>query len=70
MTPTDCTENCRREVVCRKCKRTKAPVGRDIGAAMHGARCTAECPSYFDDPSPGHLWPGEEFPERTWTESK
>lgn len=64
---TDCTENCRREVTCRTCTKTKAPYGRDVAAAAGGSRCTVDCPGYFNDPRPGHLWPGEAFPARTWT---
>jgi hypothetical protein len=65
---TDCKESCRREVVCRKCGKTKAPHGRSIAPAMAGVLCDTDCPDYFNDPRPGHLWPREEFPERTWSE--
>ncbi len=62
---TDCTENCRREVTCDKCGRTKAPRGRAIPVAMAGGLCDPDCPDYYNEPRPGHLWPREDFDERT-----
>ena len=70
MSPTDCTENCRAQVDCRVCKRRKAPHGRSVAPAMAGGLCDPDCAGYFNDPKPPHLWPGEEFPERTWTDAR
>ncbi len=54
----DCTEKCERMPECATCHKTKKPIGRD--AAAHGpSYCDHECPGYRQEPTPGHLWPGE-----------
>lgn len=52
-----CTvESCEYAPKCRKCGRTKKPIGRD---SLDNGKCDRDCPGYSEDPTPGHLWPGE-----------
>ena len=45
---------------CPTCHRSKAPLGRDVAAAMAGAYCHwDECDDYRNDPKPSSFWPGE-----------
>ena len=47
--------------ICLKCGRPKAPIGRDVAAAVADSYCHwAECDGYRNEPYPGSLWPGEE----------
>ena len=47
-------------VECVRCRRTKAPRGRSVAAAMGNSMCTDDqCKGYREDPKPGDLWPGE-----------
>lgn len=53
------TDNIAQSVTCTTCRRTKAPIGRDVAAAAAGAYCDRECPGYTAEPHPGTRWPGE-----------
>lgn len=53
----DCTIECERRVTCSRCGRIKNPVGRSAPAEIYG--CDSDCPGYREEPTPGHLWPGE-----------
>lgn len=55
----DCTEKCARMPECALCGRRKAPIGRDVAAAMGGSYCNDPCSGYRQEPHPGHLWPEE-----------
>ncbi len=59
MTP--CTEKCRAPVVCMRCHLRKKPIGRDAGAAQANSLCDYECPGYYEEPRPPHLWPNEDL---------
>lgn len=52
----DCTVDCERMPHCEICGRTKKPIGRDVIKADY---CNDECEGYRQEPTPGHLWPGE-----------
>lgn len=55
-----CGAACERQPSCRTCGRLKAPRGRDTAAVAAPGYCTpTDCQGYGEDPSPGHLWPGE-----------
>lgn len=41
---------------CTACGRPKAPIGRDVPAAMHGDLCTEECYAYRWPPTPPSDW--------------
>ena len=58
-----CTEACRTPVRCATCRRMKAPRGRSVpvGKAGRTVLCTFECPGYYDNPQPPHLWPTEDL---------
>ena len=60
----NCTELCERMPACSTCHRSKVPHGRDVAAAAHGSYCDSDCPGYRDEPTSGHLWPGELDRER------
>lgn len=45
------------QVLCRRCGRTKKPLGRD--APLSESYCDHDCPGYVQPPLPGILWPGE-----------
>lgn len=49
-------------VVCARCGRDKAPVGRSIPLPMcGGALCERDlCSGYAEEPFPDCRWPGEE----------
>jgi hypothetical protein len=51
-----CTTWCERTVHCTVCHRSKRPVGRD---SMDNGLCDRDCFGYLQEPTPGHLWPGE-----------
>ena len=53
----DCTIECERMPTCTVCGLTKKPNGRDAG--MESRFCDGDCKGYYQDPTPGHLWPGE-----------
>jgi hypothetical protein len=55
----DCTEECERMPECKVCRKRKAPRGRDVPAVAAGSYCDRDCAGYYQDPEPGHLWPGE-----------
>lgn len=59
MDDTDCTIHCERQVECVVCHKTKKPAGRDVPAPCANSYCDSDCPGYYKDPTPGHLWPGE-----------
>lgn len=47
-------------VVCPKCHRTKAPMGRSLPHEVYNSYCNRdECPFYWDAPRAGSLFPGE-----------
>jgi hypothetical protein len=52
----NCTIDCERVPECVVCRRPKKPCGRDN---VDNGRCDSDCPGYYRDPQPGHLWPGE-----------
>ncbi len=54
-----CTTKCERVVTCTMCHRRKPPTGRDVASAQAGSFCEHKCPGHNEEPSPGHLWPGE-----------
>lgn len=58
-----CKESCRRRVTCAVCQKTKLPRGRSAPMEMYGVDCSSECPGYYQDPKPGHLWPYESLTE-------
>ena len=53
----DCTRHCERMPECATCHKTKKPNGRS--APLSSYYCDSDCPGYGQDPTPGHLWPGE-----------
>ena len=53
----DCTIECERSPTCTVCYRHKQPSGRS--APMDSCGCNPDCPGYYQEPTPGHLWPGE-----------
>lgn len=55
----NCTIDCERRVNCVICNQTKGPRGRSIAPEMANSYCGWDCPGYTQEPSPGHLWPGE-----------
>lgn len=55
----DCTVECERMPTCATCDKTKAPRGRSVPMECARGYCDSECPGYFTEPTPGHLWPGE-----------
>lgn len=55
----DCTIECERRPTCTVCGRSKWPNGRSVPMACHGGGCDSDCPGYYQEPRPGHLWPGE-----------
>lgn len=55
----DCTEACEAEVRCTVCKLRKAPRGRSVAMEAASSYCHMDCTGYWQDPQPGHLWPGE-----------
>jgi hypothetical protein len=55
----DCNEECERRAECLTCHREKAPVGRSVPMEAANGYCTDECTGYREDPTVGHLWPGE-----------
>jgi hypothetical protein len=55
----NCTTDCERRPECARCHRTKAPIGRSVPLAACGSYCDSDCPGYREEPTPGHLWPGE-----------
>jgi hypothetical protein len=44
-------------VTCTTCGRTKQPVGRSVPLGFGG--CGPECPGFYLEPLPSHLWPRE-----------
>jgi hypothetical protein len=44
-------------VECESCGLEKKPIGRSAPLGMY--LCNQDCPSYYNDPRPGSLWPGE-----------
>lgn len=54
-----CVERCRARVQCTMCKKTKAPRGRSVPLPMGGSLCDMDCPGYYEQPEPPHLWPSE-----------
>ena len=44
-------------VECTECRQRKSPIGRS--APLGAYLCDYECPGYYLEPIPGHLWPGE-----------
>ena len=46
-------------VICAKCDRSKAPLGRSVPMPMSGTLCDDGCPGYRADPKPECRWPGE-----------
>jgi hypothetical protein len=44
-------------VECESCGLEKTPLGRSAPLGMY--LCTRDCPSYYNAPKPGSLWPGE-----------
>lgn len=54
-----CTPECERAPICTVCHRYKQPVGRSVPLEMTNGVCSYECLGYLQDPTPGHLWPGE-----------
>lgn len=55
----DCTVACEATQVCVQCHKHKKPIGRSAPLAMAGGLCDSDCPGYYQDPKPGHLWEGE-----------
>ena len=55
----DCTKECERQVTCTVCGLSKQPHGRDVPAMAANSRCGNDCPGYNEEPTVGHLWPGE-----------
>lgn len=55
----DCTENCERQPRCTVCHKTKNPRGRSAPLEMANSLCDWDCSGYTQEPTPGHLWPGE-----------
>lgn len=60
----DCTIECERAPDCATCRKRKKPVGRSAPMEMANALCDSDCPGYREEPTPGHLWPGELARER------
>jgi hypothetical protein len=54
-----CTEACERMPECTVCRRRKHPIGRDPGVYAANGYCGHDCPGYSQEPTSGHLWPGE-----------
>jgi hypothetical protein len=52
-----CTTWCERVVYCIVCHKRKTPRGRS--APMEMRCCDNDCPGYAQEPTAGHLWPGE-----------
>lgn len=55
----NCTEDCERMPTCLRCGLTKPPRGRSVPMAAGNAYCGWGCAGYDEEPTPGHLWPGE-----------
>jgi hypothetical protein len=55
----DCNEDCRRRAECAVCRLTKKPRGRSAPLAMANGLCDSDCPGYYENPQPPHLWPNE-----------
>lgn len=55
----DCTIECERRPECATCGRRKVPSGRSVPLPMVGSGCDRDCLGYYQEPTPGHLWPGE-----------
>jgi hypothetical protein len=53
----DCTVDCERMPLCEVCGKMKKPIGRS--APLESCYCDEECLGYRQEPTPGHLWPGE-----------
>lgn len=34
--------------------------GHSVAPAAANGYCSHDCPGYYEDPKPGHYWPGEE----------
>lgn len=54
-----CTEACTAEPDCKVCGRVKMLRGRSYPLEMCGGRCNDDCPGYYQEPMPGHVWPEE-----------
>lgn len=54
-----CTEACERSPTCKRCGLPKAPRGRDVPASAANSYCGWDCHGYNEEPTSGHLWPGE-----------
>jgi hypothetical protein len=54
----ECTIECERMPECLVCRRRKNPRGRSAPMGMYLCH-PHDCPGYDQEPTPGHLWPGE-----------
>lgn len=56
----ECTDACEAMPECARCGRRKKPMGRSAPLETGGVYCDGfDCDAYWDEPKPGHLWPGE-----------
>jgi hypothetical protein len=60
-----CTEACEVWPTCTTCGLVKKPHGRSLPLEMSMGYCDSDCPGYYQDPKPGHLFPGELARERS-----
>lgn len=56
-----CVERCRAPVDCTVCHLRKKPIGRRPPSSLIGLLCDWDCPGYYQEPHPPHLWPNEEL---------
>lgn len=56
---TNCTVDCERMPYCTTCGQRKGPIGRSVPLEAANSYCGYDCPDYRNEPTPGHLWPGE-----------
>ncbi len=54
----NCTVGC--TPYCTVCGLRKKPIGRSAALIMANSLCDQDCKGYMEEPTPCHLWPGEE----------